>query len=326
MLRDELAEVFLQEVFFPLAREESFSRLLSLAEVCRQWKLLIYRVTHLNLWLPLLNEERLEKILKDFPLVESLDTDADILFFPCQGVNRIKSLAISSPGCVESVQQVSIARWTRLQTLIYTDFGYAATHHRISDLHLLSNSLTTLHIHSSALEDHTKLRLLSGLETLHLSQFLDNSLVVADTLQELTNLKFFSSDRLAHFAQYTGAGKLNTFVSGDRELRPFLSVCGQIKLAGQWLRGAFTGQAWMYSFGHNGSGMEYNGTIVSSVREGPGVEIEYGCYDEGLHVYRGNWSCGQRHGSFSIQCFAKNGDTEPVDVFTGHWNNGRRIE
>ena len=285
-------DAFEAYVLHSLARTEALQWLDSLRGVCRQWRTMLGRVTHLNLvgGTGFSCSMREHLLRKRYPLVCSLRAHRSVMTYPGYSeisfMTRITALEVTEAASDDTREWILTLRdWSALRTLVLP-----AMKESVAGLAKLTG-LTSLDI---SLEDtidvrHHKLCRLTGLQSLRLRGFLYN-------MQQwnLPRLTWLDSDEAAHFLGYTGAGRLedaDDWEDGARDaFDAFEPGCSDVRARGTWTQGRFSG--WM-QLQHGDDGERwYSGGYVDNRRAGQGWTTDLTTQ----RIYVGGWQAGARHG------------------------------
>ncbi len=265
----EAEDVFLTHVLEPLARTLNILDILPLRLVCKCWAVTVCRVSHLATWSPSKNVHSL------FGQLTSLDVNSVVLIANIQVTSpRITHLAISDMGTSRRGApyhlQASL-KWPGLTALCVPHCA-----RRIMDLEYcvqlteLDTTVDAFGTTPDALYRLTKLR------RLRIRGFAAGGFEPT----RLPHLQWLDSDWVSHFTGYTGRGLCDSedMVDGNgsddpqdrvetaarRLLLPPQTL--DIRLAGEWTEGRFTGRAQYTHWIDNHVGCRFDGAFIENRR------------------------------------------------------------
>jgi hypothetical protein len=310
--------VFLQNVLEPLARSECVRFVLSLARVNKQWRLLVQRITHLNLGQAIVGTYMYPQALQRLPALTSLRSHYRILAHyhsNLSGLDRVRELTVTGPHETDAKYSYHAKHLTSLTSLVFPDCDC-----RVIGLGGLT-ALRQLDIRAEAFSGAMDTLLaLTQLHTLRLRAFPDHL-----DLTPLVNLRELDSDCVSHFARYTGYGFLS-FDGGElvfdteQEARDALHPqCWNAYFDGNWVKGVFSGRG-DYQYGDD----EYNsfeGTFVDGKRDGYGEDVR----EIETLMYKGHWRAGLQHGHFDVYSWTGHCNRLYTLARTEEWQHGQLL-
>lgn len=317
-------EVWRVHVLEPLMPRLRLNAMLALRLVSRLWLVMVHCLRVLP---PLRYETRWHDDWECFMIshkaVRTLVLDERMLSLSHReesspSLERLTSLTLRAGCCHAPVgddfEPLSFGAVNRLTSLTHLSYRTAG---QLEGLVALTN-LTALEVGGHAFDEPqppaaTVLRRLTALRSLDLWRVCQTGVGSAiGTLRHLTRLV---SDRPAHFARYSGHGRLvenhdegreDDWDENDAYLGSVQLGCHRAEMSGEWRDCRFTG-----AVDFDCEGPNFKGTLVANEREGHGVERLF----EGWE-YNGNWHAGQRHGH---GCLASYEPSEEEDDGTSEW-------